>query len=590
MEDLQQIINSATKNKSAPKSYANGTENYVPTPPTLASNPSQINTTVPNTIPSTALQGNTSYSDLFAKRNSLDTQNQQNIAGTQQFNDILGRANAPLTGTPFTNPEAYINNLLLNRPTDTQIELDKKTATQASNTRSFSGEYSDAGTKANKDFNVAGLQDNLAQTRTSIAERTAKLRQDLRNFETNAKERGVDRSFADSAKSKLQADAAAELADLSIIENAQTGNLTQAQAEVDRVLQNKLQSFQFENTAIQQEIDRLNSIDTRESKQRAEQLSIALDTRKQNIEKAQSDQKARLDYMTQAAANGADTQTLDAIRNAQTPEEAALHAGPWIGRLDRMKVSSSLYTDSLQQKKLLAELNPTGTVNNDSIVAYGQQYAETGKIPTVSELKQSNLSISQVTEYAKQLPKQNGSILSSSTGIKSSSLSSTQEDGISALYDILQKTSQLRDLDDQRQKGLISAGVGKVFGSADQQRYIDLRTEIVDLLARARSGAALTTEEVRTYESQLPGRIGEVGVIPWTDLGLFGADTNKRIDNFESKIDGTLKTKLSTTGVVIQGYSKVNVPSLGEKTVGEIINIGETKYRVLPDGTLTDII
>jgi len=225
---------------------------------------------------------------------------------------------------------------------------------------------------------------------------------------------------------------------------------------------------------------------------------------------------------------------------------------------------------------------------NPDVISYAQQFADTGKLPGVGELKNSGITVTQVTDYAKQLPKPNGALLSQSTGVKSSTLSPTQEDGILALKDISQKIKELKILDEERQKGLLSATVGKIFGSDDQQRYIDLRGEIVDLLARARTGAALTAQEEKFYADQLPGRIAQVGVIPGTGMGLFGVNSQERIDNFDSKITSTLETKLSGQGLVIQGYSKVDVPSLGKKTVGEILDIGGTQYRVLPDGTLTD--
>ena len=174
-------------------------------------------------------------------------------------------------------------------------------------------------------------------------------------------------------------------------------------------------------------------------------------------------------------------------------------------------------------------------------------------------------------------------LVSISTGTKSASLSPSQEDGLLALYDISKKVKDLKDLDKERIKGLTGAAFGKVFGSADQQRYLDLRTEIVDLLARARTGAALTTQEEKFYADQLPARIGQVG------FGLFGVNTGKRIDNFENKINGTLQTKLSGQGVAIYGYSKIKVGGI-ERKVGETLEIGGVKYRVLPDGKLTDIL
>lgn len=224
-----------------------------------------------------------------------------------------------------------------------------------------------------------------------------------------------------------------------------------------------------------------------------------------------------------------------------------------------------------------------GSAASGDLEAYASQYADTGKLPSPSELKLSNLNVGQVTSYAKQLPKRNGALLSLSTGSKSSALSPSQEDGILALYDISQKVDQLKELEKARVKGLTSATLGKVFGFADQENYLNLRTEIIDLLARARTGAALTIAEEKFYKDQLPGRIGQVG------FGLFGPNTQNKINNFGTKIRGTLETKLSGQGVGIYGFSKVKVGGT-DRVIGEVIDIGGQQYRVLADGTLTDII
>lgn len=302
-----------------------------PLPPT----PTGFNVNIPDTIPSTSLTQGGTKTDVFAKRNQMEGQQVATQAGTQAYTDLLGRANAPLTGTPITNPDEYINQLLLNRPTQTQTQLEGLGQQQAAQTRGFAGELTDTQAAASQQFGVGEAQTALGETQSRIADRTVQLRQALRDFEVNAANRGVAREFVQSAKGKLQADAAAELADLSIIENAQLGNLQQAQAEVDRVIENKMMSFQFENQAIQQEIDNLKTKKDDESKLRAEQLQIALDTRNQNIQTQLANEKETRGYMAEAAANGADTGTLDAIRNSQSPAEAALLAGPFIGRLDR---------------------------------------------------------------------------------------------------------------------------------------------------------------------------------------------------------------------------------------------------------------
>lgn len=311
---------------------------------------------LPDEIPSTSLRNSTTYEDVLAKRNRAE----QDQFATQQlsgdYQNLFGRI-GDTQNSPLSNPDQVINRLLLNRPTDTQSALDTAGQNQAQNTREFAGDYAQAGTDAREQFALPELQGNLAETRNRIAERTTQLRQTLRDFETNAERRGVDRQFVDAEKQAVQGKAAAELADLSIIENAQLGNLEQAQAEVDRVLVEKRQGFEMENMAIEQEIARLGKMDTREADIRKEQLQIALGERSRNIETALASEKESRGYLIEAANNGADNGTLDAIRNAKTPGEAAMLAGPWVGRIQRMQAEASIRASNASAARSAQESN-----------------------------------------------------------------------------------------------------------------------------------------------------------------------------------------------------------------------------------------
>lgn len=296
---------------------------------------------MPDTVPAEALNGNVGRADVRSMR---DTMEQNNLA-TEQFNtdysNLMGRVKAPLGATPFQDPQAFIEQTLLRRSTDTQNNLDQARAGQADSLRKMSGDLTETRNDAVTQFGLPDLQANLADTRNRIAERTNQLRTTLRDFETNAERRGVAREFVESEKGKVQADAAAELADLAIIESAQAGNVAMAQEDIDRAVEAKVQAFQFENAAIEAEITRLEEMDTRESAARSEQLQIALQERTRNIEQAIADEKQKLTYLSEAAANGADQGTLDAIRKATNVGEAAMMAGPFIGRLDRQAKQAS---------------------------------------------------------------------------------------------------------------------------------------------------------------------------------------------------------------------------------------------------------
>lgn len=213
------------------------------------------------------------------------------------------------------------------------------------------------------------------------------------------------------------------------------------------------------------------------------------------------------------------------------------------------------------------------------VIAYAQQYASTGQIPT--GLKGAGVNFGLVSQVAKELPKPTGTLVDRNTGVKSNSISSTQVDGITALYDISNKVKELKELDKDRWGGLVSGTLGWLLGSGNQAKYLSVRGEIVDLLSRARTGAALTKSEEDFYAGQLPGRWDE-------PLGI-GADSDLRIDNFDKKINESLQTKLNINGAAIYGYSPIDIG--GEDfIVGDVIQNEAGQYgRINADGSITII-
>ena len=207
------------------------------------------------------------------------------------------------------------------------------------------------------------------------------------------------------------------------------------------------------------------------------------------------------------------------------------------------------------------------------LIAYAQQYASTGTIPP--GLPKGGFGL--VAQYAKELPKSPGQILDKATGVTPDKLGAAG-DAYGALYSAIELASQLKEMDKNRWGGLVAGTVGKITGSEAQSQYIDLRAQIVDLLARARSGAALTVTEEERYSGMLPGRLSNT-------FGL-GVSTDVRIDNFTNALTSDLTNKVNSKGWVINGISPVKV---GDETyrVGDIIDNGTQKGRVNADGSIT---
>ena len=273
---------------------------------------------------------------------------------------------------------------------------------------------------------------------------------------------------------------------------------------------------------------------------------------------------------------------LDLKRGQLAGQESSLKTD----KLQRANLRSNLATDEIQRKKLLKELNPEPMSEgaDSDLSAYGNNYAETGKLPSPSELKQSGLSVGQVTSYAKQLPKPKGALVSTSTGTKPSSLSPVQEEGLIALNEIVNST--LPSLQEKFKK--LSSGVTGKLGSMlyttqDRQDYRTFRADFLAKLLVARSGGAVTEQEYERYAKLVPGEMGNAF------LGGISNKGGKTLNSLSTTMKANLDNRLSSQQLSIYGYSKVKVGDT-ERTVGEVLDIGGTKYRVLPDGTLTDII
>lgn len=237
----------------------------------------------------------------------------------------------------------------------------------------------------------------------------------------------------------------------------------------------------------------------------------------------------------------------------------------------------------LQIQKAQQDLAGGGSAGSaDDLNAYASQYADTGKLPSPAELKLSGLNVGQVTSMAKQMPKPSGALVSTNTGVKSSALSPIQEQGITALSEIVQKTlPNMQKLFPKISTGVLGGLGGMVWTSQNKQDYLTFRAEFLSKLLVARSGAAVTEQEYARYSKMLPTTFNQ----PF----FLGSDGLKKLNSLQSSMVNNLDTILDTQQLSIYGYSKVKVGGVDRK-VGEVLDIGGTQYKVLPDGTLTDII
>jgi len=399
------------------------------------------------------------------------------------------------------------------------------------------------------------------------------------NMQTKSEDRFAPTFAIRGEQAQIERQAAAKKAGIAAIASAKTGKLALAQDFVDKAIAAEFDPIeaQIEHKKFLLTInkDRFEGEEKRRAEERLEQLN----SQKDALADFRDQRSKVLDIMLSAAAAGADNGTLAKIQQANSPEEATRLAGAVLG---------TKFTDAKKQQEFdnnikLAQLaidqqratnEQAGAADPIAMLAYAQQYMSTGTIPT--GIPKGTFGV--VAQLAKELPKQDGTIIDVNTGTKPA-ITDDKIDGLAALYDISKKVADLKVLDQQRNHGLISGALSKTFGSEEAQRYIDLRTEIIDLLSRARTGAALTASEEKFYADQLPARVSNV-------LGL-GADSQLRIDNFTEKIEGTLDTKLKANQTAIVGFSKINIGG-EEFTVGQVVTNGDGKQgRVNADGTIT---
>lgn len=356
-----------------------------------------------------------------------------------------------------------------------------------------------------------------------------------------------------------------------------TLRLAQAKEKAQQMVDLKYKPIE-EALAREKELYTLNKdVLDRVDKKRSEALALAIKKEEQATAEKKQNEKDMQSLSLTVAKNGAPQRVQEIIKNAKDFNEAVIAATPYLqSEQDKADLSYKV----AQTAKIYADMeNDARTLGSnvapETMLPFAQEYAATGKIP----LGAPKGSQSSIMKYAKELPQAPGSLVSSITGVKNTSLGVDAQGDIVRLYNITKAVKELKKLDEERIGGLVAGTAGKVFGSEAQSDYLAKRKAIVDDLSRMQSGAALTESEVKFYEDYLPGRLSET-------FGL-GQDSLKKIENFEKIMNEKLKNSLSNNQLSIYGYSTVKVDNGQEYTVGDLIQVNGRTGRINPDGTVT---
>lgn len=364
------------------------------------------------------------------------------------------------------------------------------------------------------------------------------------------------------------------------------GEISAAQSYIDRAIDLKYKDREDELDLKMKQLGLLEGKLNKEEQITSKALERKYNEEQQKIAEQKDKEKAIQSVMLEAAKFGADSDTLSKIQKSGNVGEAIAKSGKFLSAEFNEKLKQQQFDNKIKLENLAIDraklalerykADQDNSVKTDipTLVAYAQQYASTGAIPT--GLPKG--SFGAVSEIAKSLPKPNGTLVDKNTGIKPSSLSASQMDGITALYDLNKKLTDAKDLFNQYHHGVIAGLKNQVFPSQAKQQYGALRSEISDLLARARTGAAITAFEEKQYRDKLPGDFNQ--------LLFLGSKGNTSIDSLKSSLTGKLNSTLDVNGTSIYGYSKVKIGDTSY-SVGDIISNGTQNARVNPDGTLS---
>lgn len=369
----------------------------------------------------------------------------------------------------------------------------------------------------------------------------------------------------------LTAQHASTMANLALVANVKLGNYNNAKAIVD-------QQISSETSDLQTKLDGLKFFYQQNSDQLTNDQKTLLQQQTDAVTQDLSDKKDLLtslgNVQLEAAKNGAPAAVVASIGSADSLSDGITAAGSYLGdKLD------DLYK-SLQIQQLQQNIASSSAGQDPSeILAYAQQYASNGAIP-VGMPKGSFGTVSQV---AKQLPKATGTLVDANTGVKSSKLSPTETDAVTATYNLVTNVlPQLKTAFDNTYTGALPA-LGSMVGikSSNQQNLQDLTTSFLNQLLVANSGKVVSDKELARYKSLLPG----------TSSGaffLFGNNGDQQLADLTKGLTDSLNSKLNTTGTAIYGYSPVTIGGQTYK-VGDTISSGNQVGRINSDGTISII-
>lgn len=411
---------------------------------------------------------------------------------------------------------------------------------------------------------LAGLSSQRGSKLAELNQSIAQQRAEQAQLEAGAGAKGLTTAMLGGQQAALakvrEAENQTRAAEIGLLDAQILGGQGQLKAAQDAA--NRAVDLMFQdreatvNTKLKQ-IELYTPLFNASEKKKADALTFALQKDQERLAEEKANAKGIENMVITASSQNAPQDLVERARKAKTPSEAAMILGQYAGDYYKTELlKQSIETEKAQRAKIYS-----GIAKDNAEL---QAVNALAKLPTNQKIH-ANIASGKI---------QPGQLVSLSTGEIPKNISADKVDGILALKDLSKKVKEYSDVYNQFEKGALFGGAGLATGlknipfpSSTKTALDGLRSEITDLLARARSGAALTAFETEQYEAKLPTSFN-------SSLGIGKQGTDK-IKSLQSSLDSTLGTKL-------QGYGVTFAESPDE----DYLNMIDTAYNKTDTGEL----
>lgn len=309
------------------------------------------------TVPSTAITNALSPQDVLDKRAEIEqkrgliSQYQKELDALKQASTMDPTAKDINTMNPLTDPDKYLSRYFSTdasrNMTPAQLEQKRLLDESAKTTEDFYANRDKNVEKAYDEYGVTEKQKALSNIQKEMAQREVKLRNDVQVLETAPEYRGVSREFANDQREAIKSKGAFDLANLAIVESAYNGDLTQARALSQDLIDNQFATFEGKIEGYKARLAALLPQLEGEEKQQALALEAAFDAQARALADRKADTELKYEYMALAAKAGAPESVYKAILKATSADEAFMLAAPYMKEKPKGSTSSGTTYDGI---------------------------------------------------------------------------------------------------------------------------------------------------------------------------------------------------------------------------------------------------